>query len=280
MKSMIFHLLAAFMLLFAGLAVKADNPAPNRMLVVNELGQFIPFNLNHVGEVRFVNVANPAKCDVSVADLTHNHVKVTTSMTDEATQYMLKLVPDSVGNTLNSELDIIAFLQRSGAEVKSEDLEEFNISEGMELDVCGTYQILSAAADRYGAWDRASRTSVTIPYPQVVGNPQVAVNYARVNSGEIDVAMIPNEDVSSYYMLFGYEDRYTTHYETWKDELGFLSFEDMVMRLGTRISGSYYQTWRQLNDKKVYEVIVLPLDIYETPGECLIYKIPAMVSED
>lgn len=277
-RSIAITALAAALLLPALPSLAQDEEgkaSPNRMLIVNELGQYVPFNLDHVADIRFVNVEGEASASMEILELTSENLEVKVELSEEASQAMVGLCPRATADDFRSDLDAIDWLRQNNAMTICQPVQAVMLSEGIEMNVGEEYSVLSAGADRYGTWDRVERLDVKIPWPDIVGDPVVTVSMSRPDEQTVEVTMDPNADVWRYYFLFGTKGRYQQHYEEWREYRGYESFEDMVMQLGQLSNVKYYQRWSGLYTSELYEVIVVCLDRNGTPVPAQIVQVPA-----
>lgn len=248
---------------FAQTEEEPENYSPNRMLVVNELGQFVSFNVDHIADIRFVNIDTPPGCQMEFKEFSYERISLDIYPNEECTSYSFELLDAETAASLENDIDVIARLQSSPNAKFVEDGSELNdwkIAGEGTLTPGDEYEIIFAATDRYGTWDGVTRLRFEGPEAQIIGNPMVEVSYEYKRPDVIEVCMAPNDDTKEFYYLFGTEGRYTRHYDTWKDTLGFKSFEDMVVNIGTRSAVTVWQVWDALAPGTVYELITVAVD--------------------
>lgn len=241
---------------------------PNRMLVVNEIGQFVPFNLEHIADIRFVDIETPAICTVEFTEITHEATRISVAISPEVTDYRMAVVTAEVASHLTHDLDIIAFLQSDEALQLDSEIEDLNLAEIYELKSGGKYVVLTAARDRFGTWDGVSAFEFSVPYPEIVGNPSIDVLGEKINTRMYLVKFSPNSDVSEYYYIFGSVGQTQEKYNSLQADGVYETFEDMVKDLGVYAKGEVRQTFNNLSSNLKYEAIVVLLDVNGT-------KVPA-----
>ncbi len=244
---------------------------PNRMLVVNELGQFVPFNLDHVSDIRFVNVDAAASCSITLKECTYERVSISTEISDEVSSYSVGIMTEEESEQLIRDLDIIEWLQRNSIYNITAAEQDLEIAGEGDLIPGKRYRIVAAARDRFGTWDVVSRLDFTALQPDIIGSPEVLLKVEYPSSDSIEVRMMPNKDVSAYYFLFGPEGRYQDYFEKHSED-GYSSFEEMVIQLGTKSEATMVQKWTNLSVRFSYELVIVPLDRRGT-------VLPAVVSK-
>lgn len=232
---------------------------PNRMLVVNELGQFVPFNLNHVADIRFVNVDAVASCALTLEECSFEKVSISTEVTDEVSSYSVGLMTEEEAERYSRDVDVIEWLQRNSLYDLITAEQNLEIAGEGELVPDKQYRIVAAARDRFGTWDVVTRLDFTALKPEIIGNPEVVLRVEYPTTDSIEICMMPNKDVSAYYFLFGPEGRYQDYLEKHREE-GFSSIEQVVIALGTKSTVTITQKWSNLSARFAYELMVVPLD--------------------
>lgn len=276
MKTCLPSILCTSAVLLSPIPAVADSPepvasfSPNRMIVVNSLGQFVSFNVDHIADIRFVNIDTPPACAMELNEFSYERVSLDVTPNEECASYGFELVDSKTAASLVSDIDVIARLKSSPKTIFVADgspVSNRQIALEGQLKVGEEYEVILAATDRYGTWDGVSRLRFTAPNPQIIGNPtvDVAVDFKKIDV--VEVCMTPNEDVREYYYLFGTEGRYRRHFDTWKDTLDFKTFEDMVVSIGTRATDTVWQVWDALAPSTAYELIVVALDRRGNPDE-------------
>lgn len=247
---------------------------PNRMLVVNELGQFVPFNLDHVADIRFAHIETPAACNVEIVESTHEETCVSVELTDEVSSYSIGFAPAKDVENLKTELDIIAWLEHNGAPVYDRPFDSLKVADAEHQQSGKPYTVLFAARDRYGTWDRASQISLTVPYPEVVGNPEIELMPDRISNRMLIVRMTPNSDVSKFYYMLNIEGETMHKYQELAESGTYNSFEEMIMDTGVGADREVRETFGSLSSNLNYELIIVLLDRQQTVLPAQIYPMP------
>lgn len=240
-------------------------PSPNRMLVVNSLGQFVAFNTDHIADIRFVNLETPPQCHMELRDFAYERTSVDIHPNRECSSYRFELIPAETHAFMRTDLDLINWLLTSSdahavTVEDSEPLLDFQLAGEGELVPGRDYVLILAACDRYGVWDGALALPFTGPEPQLVGHPGVEVSYSFKSGRNLEARMVPNADCMEFSYVFGTAGRYQQHFENWKDTLGFTSFEDMVNQIGTHSKTVVWEMWEQLPQGEDFELIIVCTD--------------------
>lgn len=241
------------------LGQEAQSLSPNRMLIVNDLGQFVTVNIDHVRDIRFAYVDQKAECGFQVTCLEEDRCEVWTSPGDECHYYRIGMVPVDQVAGFEYDLEYISLAERRDFPAYYGP-QEIILSDNGELQPKASYEIISVAYDRYGTADGVCHSTVTVPPQKIVGNPAVDIVVSRPAENTVEVKFVPNSDTTRFYFLFGVDGRYEYHFEVYHETLGFDTMEEMIVGMGVMASSTFWQTWNMLRPDSTYELLVVCLD--------------------
>ena len=212
---------------FFGMSAQ-EEPQPNRLLVVNQNGNYSGLTLENLAQVAFRNVDGDVSVDVQVLKVEGTEsvtVKMTKSFLCESFQFTI--VPHVYVQGYN-ELALKTLVQRQGNGVYYEDdFQEGNIT-GINLKPGTAYDLLVVAYDSFMTAAGLTVAPFETAPAEIVGNPAVAHEMVKQTKDEFVITFYPNEDVGCYYVM-GFEEGSIEEYLTmWGPSMGCTTISELV----------------------------------------------------
>ena len=251
---------------FFGMSAQ-EEPQPNRLLIVNQNGNYSGLTLENLDQVALREVDGDVFVDVEVLKVDGTEsvtVKLTKSFLCESFQFTI--VPHIVVQGYN-ELALKTLVQnRSNGVHYEENFQEGKIT-GVDLKPGTSYDILVVAYDSYKTPAGLTVANFETPAPEIVGHPAVAHEMIKQTKDEFVIKFTPNEDVGSYYVM-GFEAGSIDEYlNTWGPWMGCTTISELIELWSAGqppLMDEHTYTFNRKNDfypGELYDIVVAIKDV-------------------
>ena len=250
--------------------VNAQNTPPNRLLVQEKNGIFVPFVVDYINQVSFRTVIGPVLAEVQIHDVKLDTLSVTITRTPSCNSFRLGIVPTSISSTLD-DINAIYYVENNGSAQYYEDFPTGDVTD-INLAMGTEYELITIG---YDEWDIASgvfRTTFETE-PMQPGDPYVEVVLDEATLDSITVTFYPNEDVLEYYaVLFNVEvSSIEEQFYEYGFQMGYFNINDMIVGFTWNRPevGVTTSTWTFLNPSTHY---ALGIAVKNRLGEFVPYQ--------
>lgn len=259
MKKLLILLLA----IISSVTAFAQNDAePNRLLVTDKGGVMKGYVINYLEDMTFARVDGAVLARVTVDKVGLKELQLTVKMTPDCREYKLaiitQLVADQLGNDANA-IRYINSLPEGSVAVLNQDFDKGTLS-GIELNADSKYSVITIGIDGYGVEAGVFRADFETAAPNIVGDPDVAIEMIGSTETSFTMKFTPNSDVKQYWLLAGEEGTMQQQYEAFAAMFGFSNFSDMIRMWGIATSGPSENTWTEMAPNTRYDVFVAMTD--------------------
>ncbi len=273
-------ILLASLLTLSASVMKAEDQAPNRILVTSTAGNYTGYVIDYTDNISFARVDGEVLANVVVDEVGLETMTLSVTRTPECHYYKLAVIPGVTANQLTDDVNAIRYINSLPSDMVpflDQDFDHGTLS-GIELNPESDYCIFTVGIDKYGVEAGVSRAEFTTPAPEIVGNPHVDVEVTDATLTSFTVSFKPNEDVLTYWILAGEKGTMQSQYEMFGPMFGFSNFSDMISMWGIACVGDYEYTWTGMSPSTEYEVFVAmadangyfaPYEVYEASTAAL-----------
>ena len=254
-------LLASVMALSAPV-MKAEDQAPNRILVTSTAGSYSGYVIDYTDNISFARVDGEVLANVVIDEVGLETMTLSVTRTPECQYYKLAVIPGVTANQLTDDAVAIRYINSLPSDMVPylyQDFDHGTLS-GIQLTPESDYCIFTVGIDKYGVEASVARAEFTTPAPEIVGNPHVEVETVAATTKSFTVSFKPNEDVFTYWILAGEKGTMESQYEMFGPMFGFSNFSEMISMWGIACTGDYEYTWTDMAPSTEYEVFVAMLD--------------------
>lgn len=201
---------------------------PNRLLIVNQNGNYSGLTLENLEQVALRNVEGDVFVDVEILDvigLDTVKVKMTKSLLCET--YSFTIAPDIVVKNMN-DLSLKNYVQSQGSGTRYDTNFVEGLITGISLKPGTEYALIVVAYDNFGTAAGVTVAKFETEPPVIVGNPVVTHEMTKQTKDEFVITFYPNEDVGGYYVM-GFEEGSVEEYlSTWGPWMGVTTISELI----------------------------------------------------
>lgn len=246
--------------------MRAQEPQPNRILVINQNGNYSGLALESLEQIALREVDGEVSVDVEVLAVEGTEsvtVKLTKSFLCESFEFTI--VPHIVVQNYN-DLALKGLVQSQGSGTRyTEDFQEGVIT-GINLKPGTSYDILVLAFDSYNTPAGITVANFETAPAVIEGNPIVEHQMISQTQSEFVIRFIPNEDVGGYYVM-GFEEGSIEEYlNTWGPWMGATTISELIeiWSQGQALTEEHTYTFNRQNDfypGELYDIVIAIKDI-------------------
>ena len=269
-------LLAALLGMTGSMAAQTDSP--NRMLVIDQSGQYKGFNANNVNRVEFATVEGEVAANVEILSSSRTELTVNVTRTPQCSSFLFDIIPAVMARQLETypSSSVSSYMERTGAQTYYEDFPGGKVS-GFELDYNTEYAVATLGIDRYGVPCDFRAAYFTTEKAPIVGNPMVNVEVVNAGLRTLDLHFTPNADTKEYYFCIFDEGEAQQQFDMFGPMFGFSSMGQMIMQVsGNAYVGEEDFNYTGMEPNTKYELYVQPLDINGNMAELQVFSMQTL----
>lgn len=243
----------------------AQDTAPNRILVTDVNGSYTGFNLDYTGDIRFATVEGTVGCKIDIVNVAMDVIDINVSSTPACVSFAIAFVKTIRANMLN-DASAIQYVAQNGSGQIASFSGEAQISD-LDLEQGVDYTLLTVAYDLYGIAGSVSRTELSTPPVEILGNPHVEAEIVGQTENSFTIAFTPNQDVLEYYYMAFDEGTWEEYLAMWGpmfncDNISqLIEFWYMGMDGYTEPMVAEFGPQSDIEPGTVYEVIIAVKDL-------------------
>ncbi|MCH5238005.1 MAG: hypothetical protein J1E95_09440 [Muribaculaceae bacterium] len=161
---------ALFLMGAAGacLSAYAEEPAPNRVLVVNPKGEYKSFVIDYTDQVKFMTIPGRVGVDVELFEIGLDFMTVSFIRTEACYTYELAILPAAVAAEID-DISMLSFVPLDGSGILNEDFitipgtDQIATVSQIELEAGQDYTIAVVCYDTWGIAAGVERYDFTVP---------------------------------------------------------------------------------------------------------------------
>lgn len=253
-------LLAALFGMIGSMAAQTDSP--NRMLVIDQSGQYKGFNVKNVDRVEFATVEGEVAANVEILSSSRTELTVNVTRTPQCQSFLFNVISGVMAHQLETypSSSVSSYMERTGAKTYYEDFSGGKVS-GFELDYNTEYAVVTMGIDKYGVPCDFRAAYFTTEKAPIAGNPQVNVELVNAGLTTLDLHFVPNADTKEYYFCIFNEGQAQQQFDMFGPMFGFSSMGQMIVQFGgNAYTGEKDYQYTGMDPNTKYELYVQPID--------------------
>lgn len=246
---------------------------PNRMLVVNNHGQYKGYLVERVDSVVFKTIEGRVAADVTFKKFESKAdgdvITVSVKRTQDCKTFRLTVLPKNLADKIGNDETAENYFERTGGTLYGEDFDNGEIR-GFEqpFPANADYTVLTLGYDEYGIACSMSKANFKTPAKPLVGNPHVEGVTNNVGTDRFTMTFTPNGDVGGYAYCVFPKGTATQQFEQFGPMMGYATFGDMIRGFcQNSYSTEHTNEWTSMEPGKEYEVVVQAWDKENTDAE-------------
>ena len=205
----------------------AQEEAPNRLLLVNNNGNFSGYNIEWLDNLEFKTVEGDVVAEVKFLSLDGlDKIDLSVTMSEACKYFRLAMVTEFQGSRMN-DLSVISYVDSYGTEPYEESFERATLS-GVNLKPGTGYMLMTVGYDEYDTAVGVSRDFFSTPDVEIVGDPYVEWEIEEVTMTSISVAFYPNDDVLEYFPMLFEDGEWEEFLAMWGPSFGFTTISELI----------------------------------------------------
>ena len=257
-----------FILAVISLATNAQTTEPNRLIIVDKIGNDQTYNIKDIDSIGFATVEGTVAADVKVLGYAQGKgtasdtIWVAVTKTPACYTYKILVLPTNTANQITSDLMAEAYMNRYDAIRQWDDFTNAQMTGFDKKFKPGTsYTVVTVGHDGYDTPCEYRKAEFTTPEAQLVGNPQVTCEVTKVTPTTITYKFTPNADVKEYtYRQFDHKGGAMDDFEYWGPMFGYDNLGDYIFINNFTYDGEEEYTYEGLMPGQEYELAILALD--------------------
>ena len=254
--------LSMLIFLFAAFLNMEAQQQPNRLLVVNQNGNYDGYNLKNIEQVAFRDIEGNVEAYVEVLSfgLEEVTIKVTRSFMCESFQFTI--APEFTVKNMN-DLALISFVQNNGnGEFYDTDFQAGKIT-GISLKPGTKYWVITVGYDSLGTPVGVCKAEFETEAAEILGDPKVDFQIISQTATTFTVRYTPNEDVGCYYFMEFDEGTWEDYLEMFGPMFGCTTISELIEKwymnfppYTEAVTITYDTTKDDLYPGEIYDIVI------------------------